>query len=97
MSEPTRQPASYVMTTRSSLRCRVLATCSGTGAQPLRRNFHSATYALGSEDILHGAAELVGNELADHRRTIAGRARNGDRRPAGFAPFKSHVIQQATV
>src|SRR5262245_62396816 len=57
-------------------------------AEPIAGNFQSAAHTLGSEHEIDHPAELIGNEVADDARPIAGFLRRYDRRSAGLAPFE---------
>ena len=61
-------------------------------AEPIARNFQSAADAVGSEHKLDRPAELIGNEIADNARAVAGFPRRNNRRSADLLPFEDERL-----
>src|SRR5262245_43703111 len=59
---------------------------------PLGRDLYSAAYAFRVEGEVDGAADLVGDEVADGPGAVSWRALSGHREAAGFVPFEAQRI-----
>src|SRR5215813_12519486 len=60
----------------------------GLTDQPFGGYFQPAADAVAREVIVDRATELVGDEVADHRRAVAGASGRVDLRAAGLPPLK---------